>query len=88
MGQVGRALACMHRSRLVHLDVKPQNVLVAEDGTLKLGDLGTAVQEGETVSGGFSVAAPGPRHSCHPLPRRARCRWEIWATPGTLRPSC
>ncbi len=40
--EIGRALECAHASRLVHRDVKPQNVLIDADGRAKVTDFGIA----------------------------------------------
>jgi eukaryotic-like serine/threonine-protein kinase len=40
--QIGRALECAHAHRLVHRDVKPQNVLIDPDGRAKVTDFGIA----------------------------------------------
>lgn len=40
--EIGRALECAHAQRLVHRDVKPQNVLIDPDGRAKVTDFGIA----------------------------------------------
>ena len=44
--QILSGLAFLHSRAILHLDVKPDNVFLTRDGTLKIGDLGTSVREG------------------------------------------
>ncbi len=44
--EVASALQHIHANGIVHLDVKPDNILVAQSGGYKLGDLGQAVAVG------------------------------------------
>jgi len=63
--QAARGLAHAHAAGLVHRDIKPQNLLLREDGTLKIADFGiaraaegTALTQAGTVLGTAAYLAP------------------------------
>ncbi len=62
--QIARALAHAHARGVVHRDIKPQNMLLLRDGTLKVGDFGIAALENEmseergTAVGSIHYIAP------------------------------
>jgi serine/threonine protein kinase len=58
--QIASALVAMHERQMVHRDIKPGNVIIAEDGTAKLTDLGIARWAEVTGTGGEQlVGTPG-----------------------------
>ena len=58
--QITKALAYMHDQRVMHRDVKPENVLVQASGHLKLIDFGTAKLVGR--SPGSSESSIGAKN--------------------------
>jgi eukaryotic-like serine/threonine-protein kinase len=63
--QAARGLAHAHAAGVVHRDIKPQNLLLREDGTLKIADFGiaraaegTALTRAGTVLGTAAYLAP------------------------------
>jgi serine/threonine protein kinase len=48
--QITSGLKHIHKFHIVHLDIKPQNILITTDGILKIGDFGIAIYEGANVA--------------------------------------
>jgi len=56
--QLVDALALVHASGLVHLDIKPDNVMVAGDGRPVLIDFGAAKRTASSVTGSTRIGSP------------------------------
>ena len=69
--QAARALDIAHGRRVVHRDVKPANLLLADDGTIRVSDFGIARAAGQdtlTDPGSFGL---GRLYGARAGPRRA-----------------
>ncbi|MBZ3907458.1 serine/threonine-protein kinase [Streptomyces griseiscabiei] len=80
-----RALRAAHRAGVLHRDVKPGNVLIAEDGRVMLTDFGIAQVEGDTtitrtgeIVGSVDYIAPERVRGQEPGP--ASDLWSLGAT--------
>lgn len=59
--EVARILAFLHRRRLVHRDIKPHNIMVADGGRVKLLDFGLAkplLADAQITQEGFGLGTP------------------------------
>ena len=50
LAPIAQALDQLHRQGMVHLDIKPENILVFEDGRAVLADFGITRQQGEMTT--------------------------------------
>lgn len=58
-----KALELLQKKKIIHRDIKPQNIFVSEDGDFKLGDFGSArsldmTQDVMTIAGSWPYMAP------------------------------
>jgi serine/threonine protein kinase len=56
LADVVQGLHHVHKHTLVHLDLKPENMLVGADGGLKIADMGNAIRVGGASSQGMPLA--------------------------------
>ncbi|GMQ31057.1 serine/threonine-protein kinase [Algoriphagus confluentis] len=61
-GQVCQAVRYAHQSLIAHLDLKPQNIIVNEEGQVKLLDFGVSqmLDESQEQEGSFTLAYASP----------------------------
>ncbi|TIA92886.1 hypothetical protein E3P99_00388 [Wallemia hederae] len=66
LGDIAEGVRFLHASGIWHLDLKPANIFVASDGTLRIGDFGLAVQESQLRSSTQYKNLPKRRKSSEP----------------------
>jgi len=78
--QIGRGLAKAHEHGIVHRDVKPANVMLTVDGTVKLLDFGIAILAGSIRSTQAGIAVGTPAYMSPEQARSEECdgRTDVW----------
>lgn len=69
--QISKALAHAHERGIIHRDIKPQNIMLLRDGTIKVGDFGIAALENEVYEN--NGKAIGSIHYIAPEQARGEC---------------
>ena len=69
--QIAKALSHAHDRGIIHRDIKPQNIMLLRDGTIKVGDFGIAALENEIYED--TGQAIGSIHYIAPEQARGEC---------------
>ena len=79
-----QAIEYAARVGVVHRDVKPANLMIHQDGTVKLGDLGIATYRGEDSAAGGICGSPHYMSPEQALGREVDSRADIYSLGATL----
>ncbi len=84
--QLALALGYVHQQGFVHCDLKPENVRVMPDGSVKLMDFGMMEVAGQPAPGTYSMAMKGVPSGSWPKSRTAQTLG--WRRRAIMRNSC
>ncbi|MDI3279649.1 protein kinase, partial [Arthrobacter sp. AL08] len=76
---VVQGLGAAHAAGLIHRDVKPENVLIADDGRIKIGDFGLARAVTTSTSTGTLIGTVGYLSPELVLGKQADTRSDIYS---------
>lgn len=86
MRQVATALLVMHQSQIVHCDLKPDNILLDDQGNCRVCDFGQAALLSQTGTslGTYFFMAPGQSEAALKGGGEVDARWDIYSFGATF----
>ena len=81
-----QAVQHLHANSLVHMDIKPENIFLSEDGVCKLGDFGLMFHMDKVTTDIFFGQIPLFFYTCTVAPCGRGALWEWGVLCPRLRP--